>query len=178
MQACRTDCHCQLIRQWLNQVQTNYRAGQRPSHDKLTSRSSMEQPIPFPEALEAFKTFLRSQGYSDEVRWIWRDTIISSRGSGTHSSANRPIYLDLSRLGKQADIKANYDAAIARGFGLALSVFCVADGLPYCYVDIPEDAIDAEQRMMTSFRCVIPDPTPTGRPIRSPFLASVLRLFI
>lgn len=138
----------------------------------------MQPSPPFGEAIETFKPFLRGQGVSDSLRWIWRDTIISRRGSGTRRLANRSLYIDASRLATENEILDYYNVGVARNLGIAFSVFCIADGLPYCYVDLPEDEADAEYKMMSSLKCSIPDPTPTACVIRSPFVASLMRLFI
>ncbi len=90
----------------------------------------MEPSPPFTEALDTFKRFLRGQGVCDTLRWVWRDAIISRRCPGSRRSATRPIYLDASRLATESDIEAYYNVGVARGLGIALSVFCVVDGLP------------------------------------------------
>jgi hypothetical protein len=108
----------------------------------------MHASPPFDEAIETFSGFLRSRGVSDSLQWLWRDAIISRRGSGSQRSANRPIYLDASRLAAESEIRKYYDVGVTRNLGIALSVFCIADGLPYCYVDLPENQTDAECKMM------------------------------
>ncbi|WP_417740244.1 hypothetical protein, partial [Rosistilla oblonga] len=49
---------------------------------------------PFDEAVLVFRNFLRQQGQSDAVLWIWRNSIISRRGSGSRKIANRRIFID------------------------------------------------------------------------------------
>jgi len=138
----------------------------------------MQTSPPFDEALETFRGFLRSQDVSGSLRWIWRDAVISRRGSGSYRSANRPLYLDASRLATETEILDYYNVGVARNLGIALSVFCIAESLPYCYVELPEDETDAEYKMMGSLKCSIPNPTPMATLIRSPFVASVMRFFI
>ncbi|MEZ6055067.1 MAG: hypothetical protein R3C01_00020, partial [Planctomycetaceae bacterium] len=77
-----------------------------------------------------------------------------------------------------SDIRVYYDIGVERGLGIALSVFCIADGCPFCYVDLPEDQTDAEYKMMGSLKCSIPDPTPPATLVRSSWFASAMRLFI
>lgn len=133
---------------------------------------------PFVDALTSFKGFLRTQGVSDDIRWIWRNSVISRRCPGSRKSANRPIYIDSTHLAAESDIEAYYGIGVDRDLGIALSVFCVAEGLPYCYVYIPEDETDASYRMMSSLKCSIPEPIPTATLIRSPLLTRIFRYFL
>jgi hypothetical protein len=138
----------------------------------------MQPSPPFDDAVLTFREFLRSQNVSDTLRWIWRDAIISRRGAGSRYLATRPIYIDDSRVASEASIRDFYNVGVERNLGIALSVFCIADGCPYCYVDLPEDQTDAEYKMMGSLKCSIPDPTPPATLIRALWLASIMRCFV
>jgi hypothetical protein len=127
----------------------------------------MESSPPFSEALKVFTNFLRKHKVSDTVRWIWREAIISRMATGTQHSYSLPIYLDAARLADEVDIESYYNVGVGRGFGITLSVFCIADGIPYCFVDLPENESDADYKMMSTLKCSMPIPTPTARLIRN-----------
>ena len=133
---------------------------------------------PFDEAVSVFRNFLRQQGQSDTVLWIWRNSIISRRGSGSRKSANRRIFIDRHALADDDSIRKYYDAGVERGLGIALRVFCVADGNPLCYIYLPEDETAAEYSMMSSLKCSLPTPCPTATFVNYQFLAALLRLVI
>ena len=133
---------------------------------------------PFDEAVSVFRSFLRQQGQSDTVLWIWRNSIISRRGSGSHKIANRRIFIDRHALADDESIRKYYDGGVKRGLGIALRVFCVADGNPLCYIYLPEDETAAEYSMMSSLKCSVPTPCPTATFINYQFLAVLLRFVI
>ncbi|MEZ6130055.1 MAG: hypothetical protein R3C59_15330 [Planctomycetaceae bacterium] len=133
---------------------------------------------PFDEAVSVLRNFLRQQGHNDNVHWIWRYSIISRRGSGSHKSANRRIFIDRHALADDDSIRKYYDTGVERGFGIALRVFCLADGCPLCYIYIPEDKTAAEYAMMSSLKCSIPTPCPAATFVNYRFVAAILRLFI
>lgn len=133
---------------------------------------------PFDEAVNVLRNFLRQQGQSDTVLWIWRNSIISRRGSGSRMVANRQIFIDRHALADDESIRQYYDAGVERGLGIALRVFCVADGTSLCYVYLPEDETAAGYSMMSALKCSIPTPCPTAKFIKYRFVATILRLFI
>ena len=138
----------------------------------------MQPSPPFDDAVSTFRNFLRSQNVSDSVLWIWRDSIISRRGSGSRYLANRPIYIDDSQLATESEIRAYYQTGVDRNFGIRLAVFCTGNDVSYCYIELPEDEADASYKMMSSLKCSIPTPLTTARVIRSAALASLMRRFI
>jgi hypothetical protein len=133
---------------------------------------------PFDEAVSVLRNFLRQQGQRDTILWIWRNSIISRRGSGSRKIANRRIFIDRNALADDESIRKYYDAGVERGLGIALRVFCVADGKPLCYIYLPEDEIAAQYSMMSSLKCSIPTPCPTATFVNYRFLAKILRLLI
>ncbi|QDV86047.1 hypothetical protein [Stieleria magnilauensis] len=134
----------------------------------------MQLSPPFTDAEITLREFLGRERLPDTLRWIWRDSIISRRGSGTKRRANRRIFIDATRLANLTEVKRYYDAGVRQGLGLALSVFCLAGGWSCCYVDVPEDDLAAEYRMMTSLRCSIPTPIPVAKLITSRIVAGCL----
>lgn len=133
---------------------------------------------PFDEAVSTLRNFLRQQGVSDNVHWLWRDAIISRRGSGSRKSANRRIFIDRNALADDDSIRKYYNAGVERGLGIALRVFCVAGGAPLCYIYIPEDKTAAEYAMMSSLKCSVPTPCPAATFVNYRFVAAILRFLI
>ncbi len=138
----------------------------------------MQPSPPFNDAVSTFRDFLRSQNLSDNLRWIWRNSIISRRGVGSRYLATRPIYIDNTQLAAESDIRCCYQTGVDRELGIRLAVFCIADGDPYCYIELPEDEAHASSMMMASLKCSLPDPPPTATIVRSAFFARFMRLFI
>ena len=132
----------------------------------------------FDEAVATFRDFLRQQGVSDNVQWIWRNAIISRRCPGSRKTANRHIFIDRNALADDPSIRAHYAAGVDRGLGVALRVFCMADGLPLCYVDVPADKTAAEYAMMSSLKCSIPTPCPAATFVTNRLVTVILRLLI
>ena len=133
---------------------------------------------PFDEAVSVFRNFLRQQEVSDDVHWLWRNAIISRRGSGSRKIANRKIFIDRNALADENSIRNYYNAGIKRGLGIALRVFCLADGVPLCYIYLPEDETAAEYAMMSSLKCSIPTPCPSATFINHRLIAAMMRFFI
>lgn len=133
---------------------------------------------PFDEAVATLRNFLRQQGVSNEVRWLWRDAIISRRGSGSRKRANRRIFIDRSALADDRSIRKYYDLGVERGLGIAMRVFCVAETVALCYIYIPEDKTAAEYAMMSSLKCNIPTPCPVATFVNSRLVAAILRSLI
>ena len=137
----------------------------------------MDKIPPFASAIDTFLGFLRGQGVSDSIRWIWRDFIYTRRAPGSRRSWTRPIYVDGNESAELADVERYYNRGVDRGMGIALCVFCIADDMPCCYVYIPEDETDASYRMMTSLKCQLPTPPPSARLVCNPLRRAVLRVF-
>ena len=56
-------------------------------------KSDLTYP-PFGEVVESFRRFLRDQGFSDTIRWVWRENICSRRAPGSQRSCNRTVYVN------------------------------------------------------------------------------------
>ena len=101
----------------------------------------MDKTPPFASAVDTFREFLRGQGVSDSIRWMWRDFIFTRRAPGSRKSWNRPIYLDAALTADVGDVERYYNLGVDRGLGLAVCVFCLADGAPCCYVYLPYNTL-------------------------------------
>lgn len=133
---------------------------------------------PFDAAVSTFRSLLRQQGISDDLRWIWRDAIISRRCPGSRESASRRIFIDGNALAEDDSIRDYYAAGVDRKLGIDLRVFCVAAGVPLCYIHLPEDKTAADYAMMTALKCSIPTPCPTAIFVESRVVAMVLRFIV
>ena len=140
--------------------------------------TNLGESPPFDEAVESLRGFLRQQGHSDNVRWIWRESIIPQRLLGLQTLTSRRVFIDANRLASEQEIRKYYEIGVKRQLGLALRVCCLASNTPLCYVDIPEDETDAEYAMMSALRCSIPKPCPKGILIRFKCVALTLRFFM
>ncbi len=142
------------------------------------TRPRLCESPPYDEAVSILRNFLRQQGVSDNVHWLWREAIISRRSSGSRESAHRMIFIDRHRLADAESIRKYYDMGVQLALGIALRVFCLADGVPLCYVYVPEDETAAEYAMMSGLKCSIPTPCPVATVVNVRFVASMLRLII
>ena len=138
----------------------------------------MDKTPSFASAADTFRAFLRGEGVSDSIRWIWRDFIYTRRTPSSQRSWMRRIYLDGQQSAEIVDVERYYNRGIDRGLGIALCVFCIADDVPCCYVYVPADETDASYRMMTSLKCQLPTPAPTARLVRNRLRRAVLRLLL
>jgi hypothetical protein len=133
---------------------------------------------PFDEAVSVLRNFLKQQGVSDNVHWLWRDAIISRRSPGSQKSANRRIFVDWHGLADDESIRKYYDVGVERRLGIALRVFCLAGDVPLCFIYVPEDETAAEYAMMSALKCSIPIPCPQATIVKHWLMAAVMRMFI
>jgi hypothetical protein len=133
---------------------------------------------PLEAAMATFRGFLLREGLANAIRWIWRDNVYTRRAPGSYRSWRRPIYLNLDGTADTSLVGRYYRWGVGRKLGIALCVFCVADGQPCCYVYLPEDETDAEYRMMTSLKYQIPSPVPVATIVANPLRRWLLRTFV
>lgn len=127
----------------------------------------MENIPQFDEGLRRFHDFLKVAGYHASPRWIWREDVLGRDAPVGQPRSQAKIYIDATAANDESAIRERYQAAIERGWGMAFCVACVCDGQPCCYLAVPLDATDAEQRWMTSLRCSVPAPCPQATAIDS-----------
>ncbi len=133
---------------------------------------------PFGEAIESFRRFLRDQGYSDRLRWLWREDICTRRAPGSQRSWNRRVYVNLVGPSETSLVERYYNYGVGRNLGIALEVFCIAAGHSCCFVYVPEDETDATYRMLSGLKLTIPTQPAVARGVTNPLLWTALRLFI
>ena len=124
----------------------------------LAAKTEFDYP-PFDEAIEIFRRFLRDQGCSDKMRWLWRADICTRRAPGSQQTWNRSVYVNLSGPSDTSLIERYYKYGVSRNLGLVLEVFCLAAGHSCCFVYVPEDTTDADDRMIGGPEAERADPT-------------------
>jgi hypothetical protein len=94
----------------------------------------------FHEAKQFFQNFLFEQGFSSDLLWVFGEDI---------------IYLPKRFLIKvplpaenETFAEACFNVGRERDFGLCLHTFCLLDGRPCCYVQLPKDDLDAQYSLM------------------------------
>lgn len=102
----------------------------------------------FDEAVKQFRSFLKKQGVGDDIRWIWREDILTRRLLSWRRNWRLPIVIDFSMRNDESLVRRRYQTGVSRGIGLALCAYCVCSGTPCCYVDLPSDEQDAAARLI------------------------------
>jgi len=117
----------------------------------------------FREAKQDFQKFLSEQGLSSDVVWIFREDVICL--------PNRFLIRVPIPAENETFAEACFDVGRERDFGICLHAFCLLDGRPCCYVQLPEDDIDAQYSLMGnlsvkfSFRCDLSNAEPVANPL-------------
>lgn len=94
----------------------------------------------FDEANQVFQNFLSEQGLSSDLLWVFGEDIICLP---KRFLIKVPIPAE-----NESFAKVCYDIGRERDFGLCLHAFCLLDGRPCCYVQLPKDDLDAQYSLM------------------------------
>jgi hypothetical protein len=94
----------------------------------------------FLEAKQFFQNFLSEQGLSSDLFWVFGEDVISLP---KRFLIKVPLPAE-----NESFAEACYDIGLKRDFGLCLHAFCLLDGRPCCYVQLPEDDLDAQYSLM------------------------------
>ena len=94
----------------------------------------------FDEAKQFFQNFLSEQGLSSDLLWVFGEDIICL--------PNRFLIKVPLPAENESFARACYDIGRERDLGLCLHVFCLLDRRPCCYVQLPEDELDAQYSLM------------------------------
>lgn len=94
----------------------------------------------FREAKQLFQNFLSEQGLSSDLLWVFGEDVICLPN---HFLVKVPLPAENESLAKSL-----FDVGVERNFGLGLTAFCLLDGKPCCYVQLPEDDLDAQYSLM------------------------------
>ena len=94
----------------------------------------------FPEAKQFFQNFLSEQGLSSDLLWVFGEDIICLP---KRFLIKVPLPAE-----NESFAEACYNIGVERNFGLGLTAFCLLDGRPCCYVELPKDDLDAQYSLM------------------------------
>lgn len=111
----------------------------------------------FGDALVQFTAFVVHQGLSPNLLWVFREDILERWPL---------IYVRLPLMNEVSAIEALYRTGVERGLGIEMSVVCLLGGSPCCYLYLPDDTVDSEQRMMSSgLKLSVPSELSVATPI-------------
>ena len=115
----------------------------------------------FYEAKQFFQNFLSKQGLSSDLLWVFGEDVISLE--------NRFLIKVPLPAENESFAQACYDIGLERDFGLCLHAFCLLDGRPCCYVELPKDDLDAQYSLMgnLSLKCSVRSDLINAEPIES-----------
>src|SRR5687767_5352730 len=94
----------------------------------------------FREAKEFFQNFLSEQGLSSDLLWVFGEDIICLP---KRFLIKVPLPAE-----NESFAETFYNIGVERDFGVCLYAFCLLDGRPCCYVQLPEDDLDAQYSLM------------------------------
>ena len=94
----------------------------------------------FDEAKLFFQNFLSEQGLSSDLLWVFGEDIICLP---KRFLIKVPLPAE-----NESFAEACYNIGVERNFGIGLTAFCLLDGQPCCYVQLPEDDLDAQYSLM------------------------------
>jgi hypothetical protein len=101
----------------------------------------MIKDTPFNKAQDAFKDFLKKQGLPVDLLWLFCEDVISESGEYL---IRVPSITRNEKLAEEC-----YELGRNRGFGVALHRFCLLDKRVCCYIQLPEDDLDSQHKLMS-----------------------------
>jgi len=143
----------------------------------LAPKTEFDYP-PFGEAVESFRRFLRDQGCSDKIRWLWREDICTRRAPGSRRTWNRSVFINLAGPSDKSLVERYYKYGVNHNLGIVLEVFCLAAGYSCCFVYVPEDETDAEHRMIGGLKLNVPTQPVIARGVSNSWSWAILRLLV
>jgi len=96
----------------------------------------------FREAKQDFQNFLSGQGLSSDLLWVFREDVISL--------PNRLLIKVPLPENNETLAATCYEIGRERNFGLCLHAFCLLDGRPCCYIQLPKDDLDAQYMLLNN----------------------------
>lgn len=94
----------------------------------------------FDEAKQFFQNFLSEQGFSSDLLWVFGEDVISLE--------NRFLIKVPLPDENESFARDCFDIGRERDFGLGSTAFCLLDRKPCCYIQLPEDDLDAQYSLM------------------------------
>ena len=131
-------------------------------------------PLPetsFDEAEEIFKEFLKNNGVNSDLKWVFSEDVIIE---GRDITIRVPLPEDNRERAEQC-----FNLGKKRNFGLAFLAFCTLGNRPCCYIQLPENELDAQYKLMSErfvkFSCRIG--MPEAKAIRNSAIWKIRQLF-
>jgi hypothetical protein len=130
----------------------------------------MLRDIPFSEAKATLRKFLLEQGLSSDLVWLFREDVSSRAGRLLIKS---PVPRENEELSE-----AYYEVGRKRDLGIGLHTFCLLDSQPCCYVELPEDDVDAQYLLMgnLNLKCSVSDSLTKAQPVTNRLLWAAYKL--
>ncbi len=95
----------------------------------------------FGQATDYFRTFLSSQGLSDDLMWLFREDVIFQ---GNRILIKVPVPPENDEVAAKC-----YELGRERNFGVGLHAFCSFQSRLCCYIVLPEDDLDGQYMLMS-----------------------------
>jgi len=124
----------------------------------------------FREAKQFFQNFLSEQGLFSDLLWVFGEDIIC---------LPKRFFIKVPLpAGNESFAEALFDIGVERDFGLGLTAFCLLDGRPCCYVQLPEDDLDAQYSLMSNehAKCTVNRELINAEPVANPLSWQIHRL--
>lgn len=108
----------------------------------------MTETPPFDEGLGAFRRFAQSNGFSEELLWVFRDDVTNRR-------RDYWIRVPIAR-GNGELVRRYYDFGREQKLGVTFQILCRVNELSACFIWVPHDELDAEYAMQGPLKLVLP----------------------
>jgi hypothetical protein len=102
--------------------------------------------IPFEEAVSGLRELMRSCGVSDEIVWLFREDILTT--GGEYGPPDYHFKNINQSIGKEEQARRYYKPGQDKGLGVCLRAFISLGDKVGCWVEIPEDELDGEYKMI------------------------------
>jgi len=99
-----------------------------------------DPPQTFEAAEEKFRTFLATQNYPKAIRWLTPGDVVVD--------TNRHYWVRKRDEGTTKYAAGRYSEGLKRKLGIMLQVICATESETFASVFIPEDDLDAQERLM------------------------------
>lgn len=123
----------------------------------------------FVNAKQYFQKFLVEQGLSSDLLWVFGEDVICL--------PKRFLIRGPLPAENESFAEACYNIGRERDFGICLHAFSLLDSRPCCYVQLPEDDLDAQYSLMGNLhvKCSVRTDLINAEPITNPLLWQAYR---
>jgi hypothetical protein len=113
----------------------------------------------FDLAIDSFELFLKEQGQTGKLLWIFREDITWHGGR---------LFVKLPLPGENQLLVAElYERGCVQGLGALMNVFCSINSQPCCYVWIPPNQREAELAQLAGLNLLAPSNPQVAQPVFS-----------